>query len=115
MAIFYQPKGEIKRIRGDAVNGKSAEQIKGVLRQRFGAESAHLAGMLDKPASALFARLAETTSQIPSALADAYSELCSDMDSAEIEVEMVRTIDEWQPEDATAFVKKFISLATGGR
>jgi hypothetical protein len=97
------------------VSRKSTEQIKGILRQRFDAESKHLASMSDKAASALFARLAETTSQIPSALADAYSELCSDMDSAEIEVEMVRTIDEWQPEDATAFVKKFISLATGGR
>jgi len=97
------------------VSTKSIEQIKGVLRQRFDAESKHLAGMLDKSASALFTRLAETTSQIPSALADAYSELCGDLDSAEIEVEMVRTINEWQPEDATDFVKRYISLATSGR
>jgi hypothetical protein len=94
---------------------KNAEQVKGVLRQRFDAESKHLAGMSDKSASALFAKLAETTDQIPLALVDAYSELCGDMDSAEIEVEMVRTINEWQPEDATAFVKRYISLATGGR
>ncbi len=96
------------------MSSKSAEQIKDNLRRRFDAESAHLSCMLDKSAAALFARLAETTSQIPSALADAYLELYGDLDSAEIEVEMVRTIDEWRPEDATAFVKKFISLATGG-
>lgn len=97
------------------MSSKSAERIKDILRRRFDAESAHRAGLSDKSASALFTRLAKTTSQIPSALADAYSELCGDLDSAEIEVEMVRTIGEWQPEDATAFVKRFISLATGGR
>jgi len=61
------------------VSTKSVEQIKGVLRQRFDAESRHLAGMSDKSASALFVRLAETTSEIPSTLADAYSELCGDI------------------------------------
>jgi len=69
----------------------------------------------DPSVAALFAELARTADNIPDALADAYSELFDDLYSSEIEMKMTWQMGiQWWPKNATAYVEKFISRASGG-
>jgi hypothetical protein len=68
---------------------RNAAQLRDMLRIQF--EEA--AGIASDPAtSALFAKLAATTNDIPAATLDAYSELFEDFTGSEIEREMMGSV-----------------------
>jgi hypothetical protein len=91
---------------------RNAAQLREMLRIQF--EEA--AGIASDPAtSALFAKLAATTNDIPAATLDTYSELFEDFTGSEIEREMMGSVGvSWWPKSARGFVEKFISISTGG-
>jgi hypothetical protein len=92
---------------------KNAAQIRDILRGQFDAESSRAS---DPSVAALFAELARTADDIPDVLADAYSELFDDLYSSEIEMKMTWQMGiQWWPKNATAYVEKFISRASGGK
>jgi hypothetical protein len=91
---------------------KNAAQIRDILRAQFDAESSRAS---DPSVAALFAELARTADDIPDVLADAYSELFDDLYSSEIEMKKTWQMGiRWWPKNATAYVEKFISRASGG-
>jgi hypothetical protein len=91
---------------------KNAAQIRDILREQFDAEGSRAS---DPSVAALFLELARTADDIPDVLADAYSELFDDLYSSEIEMKMTWQMGiQWWPKNATAYVEKFISRASGG-
>ena len=91
---------------------KNAAQIRDILREQFDAESSRAS---DPSVAAPFLELARTADDIPDVLADAYSELFDDLYSSEIEMKMTWQMGiQWWPNNATAYVEKFISRASGG-
>jgi hypothetical protein len=92
---------------------KNAAIIREVLRHQFdgAAETATNPAISD-----LFAKLSATTTEIPAALIDAYSEFFEDLLDSEREQEMMKSIGvSWWPESATRFVEKFIALSSGSK
>jgi hypothetical protein len=91
---------------------KNAAQIRDILREQFDAESSRAS---DPSVAALFLELARTADDIPDVLADAYSEPFDDLYNSEIEMKMTWQMGiQWWPKNATAYVEKFISRASGG-
>jgi hypothetical protein len=113
MATAGKPtKRKFEQGSGPMNDSRNAQEIRDILRGQFDAVAEHAR---DPATSALFSKLAETTSDIPGALADAYSEFFDDMQDSERELAMMDRIGvSWWPENATKFLEAFISVSSGG-
>jgi hypothetical protein len=93
-------------------NSTNVKEIREILRFQFEA-AASTSG--DSTKVNILRELSATTEDVPDALIKAYWEIFEAMRDKELEYELLRDIGVFYwPESATNFVRKFISISTGG-
>jgi hypothetical protein len=92
--------------------GRNIGEIREILRMQFEAAAT---GTEDPTRAMILRELSATTVDIPDVMIEAYWEIFEGLRDNELEYEMLRGIGIYYwPESASHFIRKFISISTGG-
>jgi hypothetical protein len=91
---------------------KNVGKIREILRMQFEAAATETE---DPTRMMILRELSATATDVPDMLIQAYWEIFEGLPDSELKFEMIRGIGiSYWPESASHFIKKFISLSTGG-